>query len=109
MNKILNILIGLLILIVSIVAVILIPGFKELFIDLGAELPVFTRMVIDSYLYWWILIIFPILMHIMMTRSVKLAQSTFLTKVFIIILVLLFLLIPFIIYVLYLPIFIIAQ
>jgi type II secretory pathway component PulF len=105
--RILTVINAILICIFSLGAFFIIPEFAELFKGFGAELPIATLFVLESYKFWPIFLIVPVFIYVKYLTSEKLAVNTEknLLIVNISILVFMALLLPLLVYVMYLPIF----
>lgn len=104
--KILTIINAILILIYSIGAYFVLPEFERLFDGFGSDLPVVTFMVMESYRYWAVFLIVPLLVYRKCSSETESPEKTddrlmlFTVSMFIFLL----LFIPIITWVMYLPI-----
>ena len=95
------------VLICGIGAFIVLPEFEELFINLGAELPFSTQLVLETYPYWLVVLIIPIGIYLKYLTQQELSKKVKNIVLLIFVSMLLFsvALIPLVITAMYLPIF----
>jgi len=98
---------GVVFLIYSLAALFIVPQFSKLFESFGPDLPLATRLVMDTYHYWWLVpVAFFILylsLHKLSEYSLWLQRSLLVLNYFFAILEVLF--IPYMVIAFYLPIF----
>ena len=98
---------GVVFFIYSIAALFVIPQFAKLFEAFGSDLPLATRLVVDTYQYWWLVpvafFILYLLLYKQSEQSVWLQRGLLVVNYFFVGLEILF--IPVMVIVFYLPIF----
>lgn len=91
----------------SIAAMFIVPQFEKLFEGFGADLPYATKLVIDSYHYWWLVPLIMVGQFLYMqfgnVTSVAAQRVFFSLNIFFVVLEVLF--VPLMVIVFYLPIF----
>ena len=98
---------GTILLFYSVAALFIVPQFAQLFEGFGTELPLATRIVIETYHYWW-LIPLAFLAQFLLLRlgpayGVVVQKSLLILNIFFVVLEILF--IPAMVFIFYLPIF----
>ena len=98
---------GVVFLIYSLLALFVMPQFSKLFEAFGSELPLATRLVVDTYQYWWLVPVAFFVLYLLLHRQGEqllwLQRGLLAINYFFVVLEILF--IPVMVIILYLPIF----
>ena len=98
---------GTILLFYSVAAFFIVPTFVKLFEDFGTELPLATRIVLETYHYWWLIPLVFLAQFLLLRfgpeRGLFVQKSLLVINIFFVILEVLF--IPAMVFIFYLPIF----
>jgi type II secretory pathway component PulF len=102
---------GVVFLIYSIAALFVVPQFSKLFEGFGSDLPLATRLVVDTYQYWWFVPVMFFILYLLLYKQSEqspwIQRGLLAVNYFFVVLEVLF--IPVMVIVFYLPIFHLAE